>query len=490
MVDRTTLPPTPALSPTADEPLYRQLYRRLRQAIIDGRLRPGARLPSTRALAAEWGVGRNTALAAVEQLQAEGYLTARVGAGTYVSVALPDPMPSRPSQWLVNSEVGKEPGLSARARGLLTWVSEREEGETRAFMPGVPDLATFPWPLWFKLLARQQRAAKPADWDYGHEAAHPALRTALVDHLTLARGVVCRPEQIIVTAGMQQALDLLARTLADPGDVAWIEEPGYPGAQAAFTAAGLTLNPIPVDEHGMAWQDADYPPPRLIYVTPSHQYPLGSVLSMARRQALLREAAQHGAWIVEDDYDGEFRHDGRPLAALQGLDRGGRTVYLGTFSKVMFPALALAYMVVPLQLARDIALLQARLYRKPCRVTQAALAEFISAGHFGAHLRRMRGLYANRRDKLLDTLQQRLGTEARFYGAEAGMHLVLRLPGHCNDVEVAHRLAAAGLTTPPLSDYALCKPPFPGLLLGYGAVEDATLRLAAHRLADGLYNML
>lgn len=491
MSDRTTL--APELSAAAEEPLYRQLYRRLRLAIVEGRLQPGSRLPSTRALSVEWGVGRNTAIAAVEQLIAEGYLTARIGSGTYVSEALPDPTPTRPAERPRDpaAVAGPEALLSERARSLLALINRRGgDRDGSAFLPGVPEVAAFPWPLWLRILARHQRAAPPDAWSYGHEAIHPALKTVLAEYLAVSRGVICHPDQIVAVGAMQQGFDLLARALADPGEAVWMEEPGYGGAYAAFASAGLAVAPVPVDGQGMAWQGRELPEPRLIYVTPSHQYPLGSVMSMARRQALLAEAARRGAWIVEDDYDGEFRHDGRPLAALQGLDRHGRTLYLGTFSKVMFPGLGIAYMVVPPRLAAPLSALQGRLYRKPCLVTQAALAEFIADGHFGAHLRRMRGVYARRRDKLQQVLQRRLGERVRLYGAEAGIHLVLRLPEGCGDVECSEALARHGIAAPALSSYAMAAAPFPGLLLGYGAVGDAELLLAAHRLADVLAPML
>ncbi|QNM96024.1 MocR-like pyridoxine biosynthesis transcription factor PdxR [Chitinimonas koreensis] len=490
--DGTTLPALhdylgARLSREAAEPLNRQLYRALREAIVAGHLERGRALPASRALAEALDLARNTVLHAYAQLCAEGYCSGRGGAGTFVAASMPDAPPLAAAA--VAPAGDGVPTLSRRGQALLDTLALRSEPAGPAFAPGLPELAAFPWATWFKLLQRRQRAAAPAEFDYRGAGGRPELRAALADYLRLSRGVNCDAAQVLVTGGMQQTLDLLARTLADPGDTVWMEEPGYLGARTAWQAAGLAIAPVPVDAGGLAWQDRALPPPRLVYVTPSHQYPLGSVLGLERRQALLAEAGRHGAWIVEDDYDSEFRHAGRPLAAMQGLDRAGRVLYLGTFSKVMFPALRLAYLVAPPALVEPLRRLQARLYREGDYATQAALADFIAEGHFGAHLRRMRGIYARRQARLRGTLAAELGDGVRLHGGEAGMHVVLQLRAGSDDRAASTALQAIGLAAPPLSAYCAAEPPFPGLVLGYAGVDDAALMLAAVRLARVLRAM-
>ncbi|GAB3267458.1 aminotransferase-like domain-containing protein [Chitinimonas naiadis] len=474
------------LDRAATEPINRQLYRALRSAILQGRLTHGRALPPSRTLATELAVARNTVLHAYEQLCAEGYCVSRSGAGTFVAGKLPDPCPL---PVVPDGQGEASPGLSARGRQLLGKETRRLTVSGNAFVPGQPDLAAFPWHIWHKLLLARQRRASPDDYDYRNEGGHAALKAALADYLRLSRGVNCLPDQILITGGMQQSLGLIAQTLADPGDVAWIEEPGYLGARRAWQAASLAIHGVPLDEEGLAWQGCPLPSPRLIYVTPSHQYPLGHVLSLARRQALLQEAAQHGAWVVEDDYDSEFRHRGRPLAAMQGLDSVGRVIYLGTFSKVMFPALRLGYLVAPMKLVDPLRRLQARLYRESDYITQAALADFITLGHFGSHLRRMRGIYARRQAKLRDTLAEQLGDALPLLGGEAGMHVTARLPDGSDDEAISRALALRGLVAAPLSNYCGSAPPFPGLVLGYAGLDDAAVRLAAVQLARALLEL-
>ncbi|QDQ26125.1 PLP-dependent aminotransferase family protein [Chitinimonas arctica] len=471
----------------AREALHRQLYRALRAAILAGKLPAGSTLPASRGLAEELGLGRNTVLHAYEQLCAEGYCHGRGGAGTFVTAVLPEAVPERPPS---PARQQGTPGLSSRARQLLPTLTRRAEPAGPAFMPGLPDLAAFPWTQWQRHLHQRQRASSPADFDYRTEGGHAELKTVLAEHLRLSRAVDCSAEQILITGGMQQTLDLVARAVADAGDVAWMEDPGYLGARTAWQAAGLRVTPLPLDEQGMNWMGADYPKPRLIYVTPSHQYPLGAVMSLARRQSLLAEAARHDAWILEDDYDGEFRHQGRPLAALQGLDRSGRVLYLGTFGKTMFPALRLGYLVAPIELVDPLRRLQARLYRESDYVVQAALADFIGEGHFGSHLRKMRTIYARRQAKLRDTLCEQLGGALPLLGGEAGMHVCARLPPGSDDLAISALLASAGITAQPLTPYCQGQPPFPGLVLGYAGVDDATLRLAAVKMAAVLRGML
>ncbi|MBV8467494.1 MAG: PLP-dependent aminotransferase family protein [Burkholderiales bacterium] len=479
------------------EPLNRQLYRHLRGAILDGLLARGSALPASRSLCEALSLGRNTVLHAYGQLEAEGYVASRAGAGTYVSEALPDPPPAGAAN---RQTASSSLPLSLRAQTLLHGIKQRGVAETPTFAPGMPDTSAFPWALWLRLQQRHQRDAPAAHLGYLSGGGHPALKAALAGYLRLSRGVNCDAEQILITGSMQQALHLVALATADAGDTVWMEEPGYPGARFAWQAAGLRIEAVATDEEGLCWHGKE-PDPKLIYVTPSHQYPLGSVMSLARRHALLQQAAERGAWVVEDDYDSEFRHDGRPLAAMQGLDRQGRVIYLGTLSKVLFPALRMGYLVAPPDLIEPLRILQARLMREGSYIEQATLADFIEDGHFGAHLRRMRGIYAKRQSKLRDTLAAHLGDwlaegdaprpdQIALLGGAAGMHLTLRLPTGLDDQGLARQLGEMGLLAPALSSYCLSTPPFPGLVLGYGGADDATLMLAAVKLARFLAETL
>jgi GntR family transcriptional regulator/MocR family aminotransferase len=479
------------------EPLNRQLYRHLRGAILSGLLARGSALPASRSLCDAMNLGRNTVLHAYGQLEAEGYVVSRAGAGTYVSDALPDPPPVGTEE----SQAAPSPlPLSKRAQSLLKGIQQRGSPETPTFAPGMPDTSTFPWALWLRLQQRHQRSAQGTDLGYLSNGGHPALKAALATYLRLSRGVNCEAEQILITSSMQQAFHLVALATADAGDTVWMEEPGYPGARFAWQAAGLRIEPVATDAEGLRWHGSE-PDPRLIYVTPSHQYPLGCVMSLARRHALLQEAAERDAWLVEDDYDSEFRHDGRPLAAMQGLDRQGRVIYLGTLSKVLFPALRMGYLVAPPDLVEPLRILQARLMREGSYIEQATLADFIEDGHFGAHLRRMRGIYAKRQSKLREALAAHLGDwladsesprpdQIALLGGAAGMHLTLRLPAGLDDRLFSQQLGDMGMLAPALSGYCLRPPPFPGLVLGYGGADDATLMLAAVRLARFLAEVL
>lgn len=467
----------------AKEPLNRQLYRTLRDAIIAGQLVTDRPLPPSRALAESLQIARNTVLHAYEQLVAEGYLQTRPGAGTFVSFAADTP----PAAVSVNQANSAAPGLSQRGLALLDAMPQTGR-EYAAFSPGLPDLQAFPWPQWQRLLLQAHRDTPAADYGYRVEGGHAALKAALAQYLPLSRGVNCTADNILITGGTQQSFDLIARAVSEPGDTVWMEEPGYPGARMAWLANGLQLCATALDKEGLNWPALPGKSPRLIYVTPSHQYPLGSVMSLARRQALLAEAGRHGAWIVEDDYDSEFRHGGRPLAAMQGLDRNGQVLYLGTFSKVMFPALQLGYLVAPTALITPLRRLQKALWRESNYAQQAALAAFIDEGHFTAHLRRMRLLYAQRQEKLRNILADKLPGWP-VHGGEAGMHMALQLPAGLDDQAISRELAALGVTAVPLSDYCYNTPPFPGLVLGYAGVQDVELVRAAVRMGQYLQGL-
>jgi len=471
--------------------LQRQLYDELRAAILCGRLTPGARLPASRVLASDLGVSRNTVTGAFDQLLAEGYLEGRVGSGTYVARTLPEELLRvRASDAAARKPRTAARRLSRRGRVLATTpvALRRDLALPRAFLPGVPALDEFPRDLWARLASRLMRHAPASLLTYADSAGYRPLRRAIAEHLRAARGVRCTADQVIVTAGSQQALDLAARVLLDPGNTAWVEDPGYLGSRAALQGAGVRCAPIPVDGDGLRVEVGlrRSPEARLACVTPSHQYPLGVTMSLPRRMALLEWARRRSAWIVEDDYDSEFRYAGRPLAALQGLDTAGLVVYTGSFSKVLFPALRLGYLVVPEGLVDAFLSARALTDRHSPGLEQAIVAEFIEAGHFGRHVRRMRALYAERRQMLAEALERELGGGIEVTGGEAGMHLVAWLSGHASDRDVSERAAAAGIIAPPLSAYTMRARIRPGLRLGYAALSERQIREGVRILAKVL----
>jgi GntR family transcriptional regulator/MocR family aminotransferase len=471
-------------------PLHRQLYEGLREAILAGRIRPGGRLPSTRALAEDLGASRNTVLAAFGQLLAEGYVEGRVGAGTTVAPTLPETLlRARPEAGGVRRP-GRRPRLSRRGAALVGARAAlgRGAGPARPFRPGLPGLEFFPFELWTRLVARRWRRVPRQLLDYGDPAGYAPLREAIAGYLREARAVRCEAAQVIVVTGAQQAVDLAARVLLDPGDTAWVEDPGYPGARGALVAAGIRPAPVPVDADGLAVRRGARVAPgaRLVYVTPSHQYPLGLTMTLPRRLALLEWAARSGAWILEDDYDSEYRYAGRPLAALQGLDPAGRVIYAGTFSKVLFPSLRLGYLVVPADLVDAFVAARALADRHSPSVTQAALADFIDGGHFARHIRRTRALYAERQAALVQAVGRTLDGELEVTPAHAGMHLVGWLPRGVDDRRASRAALAHEVDAPPLSGFR-ARPARGGerggLMLGYAAytpreIDDACLRLA------------
>jgi GntR family transcriptional regulator/MocR family aminotransferase len=473
-----------ALDRRAGTPLQTQLYRALREAILHGRLRPGLRLPATRVLARDLRIARNTVVAVFEQLVAEGYLEARVGSGTLVAKLRPEtllhaqPPPRR-------APAGERPRLSRRGAALAAIRRASPETPARAFQVGLPAVEQFPIDLWARLLARRVRTPARSALGYEYAAGLPALCEAIAQYLGAARGVVCRPEQVIVVAGAQAGLDLACRLLIDPGDPAWIEEPGYLGARGALLAASATLVPVPVDDEGLdvAAGERVAPGARLVYTSPSHQLPLGVTVSLARRLALLDWATRAGAWVLEDDYDSEYRYGGRPLAAMQGIDASGCVIYVGTFSKTMFPALRVGYLVVPPPLAEPFSVAMRHTGHSAPVAVQAALADFIAEGHFASHVRRMRGLYAARQARLLRSARRHLAGLLDVAPAEAGMHLVAALPPGTDDVALAAEVARAGIVVRPLSVHYVGRPVRNGLLLGYAGVPEREIDRGVEVLA-------
>ena len=480
-----------SLDSSSGAPIYRQLYERMRAEILAGRLPARTRLPSTRTLASELGVSRSTVVTAFEHLLAEGYLEGRVGSGTYVARSLPDELLG------VRVQRAHEPksapsglGLSRRGR-LLAETSTtitRDMGTPRAFRPGVPALDEFPHGVWRRISGRVWRRPLGAMLGYGDPAGYGPLRQEISAHLRAARAVRCEPEQVIVVSGSQQALDLASRVLLDPGDAVWVEDPGYMGARGALSGSGARLVPVPVDEEGLVVKAGieREPGARLVCITPSHQYPLGVTMSLARRLELLRWAGRSGAWVIEDDYDSEYRYTGRPLEALQGLDTEGRVVYVGTFSKVLFPALRLGYLVVPPDLVDAFVAARELTDRHPPIVEQAVLAEFIAGGHFVRHLRRMRSLYAARQAALVEEISRELRGLLDAGRAGSGMHLVGWLPEGVDDREASRLAAMQGVEAPPVSLYKTRPDGQGGLMLGYAAVDEAGIREGVRGLANAL----
>ncbi len=461
-------------------PLYKQLYERLRAQILAGQLEAGARLPSTRRLASELGVSRNTTALAYELLLLEGYIESRVGDGSRVARLQPEHL-SRLSDPERN-RLAAVPRGQATARQKAQWqMPDRgrrlEELHTAnqagagagLFRIGEPDVTHFPYDVWSKLVAKHARQSLPAAALYQDPVGYLPLRQAIAAHIGITRGVHCSPEQIVLTTGAQAALDLVARVLLDPGDLVWVENPGYPGARGALLAAGAALVPVPVDREGIEIEAGRLigPGARMAVVTPSHQFPTGVTMSLGRRLALLDWARATQGWVVEDDYDSDYRYSGRPLEALQGLDGSGRVLYVGTFSKALFPALRLGYLVAPEALLPSLIAARSFIDIHPPMLEQMALAEFIADGHFARHLRRMRVLYQERRDALAAILSRELGDSLDVALPQAGMHLVAWLPEGMDGRAVAQRATAAGVHIRPVSHYSLSVLRRDGLVLGF-----------------------
>jgi GntR family transcriptional regulator/MocR family aminotransferase len=468
---------------TAAAPIYQQLYNYLRTAILSGQLPMGTRLPSTRALADELGVSRNTVLSAYDQLFAEGYLETVGGRGTFVTQMLPEMTltPQRNGHRRRTSEK-RQHHPSRRASALMAATGMPNTfglvRSSQAFQTGQPALDQFPYELWSKLVARHARALHPDNLMYQEQAGYRPLREAIAHHVLLTRQVRCSPDQVIIVTGSQGGIYLTASVLLDPGDEVWIEDPAYFGASRALTAAEARLIPVPVDADGLDVQAgiARSPHARMAYLTPSHQFPLGTTLSLRRRLDLLQWAKTHNAYILEDDYDSEFRFEGRPLASLQGLDDSESVIYVGTFSKVLFPSLRLGYLIVPPELVDAfLAFRSAVDYHLPI-LEQAALADFITEGHFIRHVRRMRSLYAARRELLIDALQD---SPLEIDAPETGMHLIGWLPDRITAQAVFDRAAEHQVRALPVSTFAIEAAVRSGLLLGYAAIDEEEIHRGA-----------
>jgi GntR family transcriptional regulator / MocR family aminotransferase len=478
-----------------DGPLHQRLYRALRSAIVEGRIAPGARLPSTRELARDLGLSRNVAAMAFGQLVDEGYVEAKRGSGTVVARTLPDPLLSSRSAGLPSETRDVHPRLSAHARRVLALAPlpavgrPPREGLLYDFRYGVPAIAEFPQRTWSRLVTRRARSMSMRTLRYGRALGFLPLREAIADYVRRTRGVAASAEQVIVVNGSQQALDLVARLVIDRGDRIVIEEPSYVSARQVFAAAGASLIAVPVDEGGIAVSQLPRGDRvRLAYVTPSHQFPLGGVLSLPRRRELLQWADESRALVVEDDYDSEFWYDGNPVEAIQGLDRAGRVIYIGTFSKVLFPSLRLGYMVVPKSLVPALAALKFLMDRHAPVFEQEVLADFIADGHFERHVRRARTRNASRRAAMLEAFHETLGDGAKVVGENAGIHMVVWL----RDVAAARlddlvaRAADRRVGIYSVLPHYLNPPATAGLLLGYACLSEREIRHGVCLLSEAI----
>ncbi|WP_434045317.1 MULTISPECIES: PLP-dependent aminotransferase family protein [Sorangium] len=483
------------LDPISSAPLHRQVYEALRGAIFAGRLRPGSKLPSTRALAAHLSLSRNTVLGAYAQLLAEGYLRGRIGSGTYVADALPerlllarrDPAPKL-SPAPDGAALSRRGALVAGAPSPFRRASGPLGPAGWAFQVGVPAFDAFPAATWGRLMSRRWDRSWRALLPRHEPQGHAPLRRAIADYLVTARGVRCTPEQVVVVSGAQQAISLAAEVLLDPGDEAWVEDPGYTAARSALVAAGAVAVPVPVDGEGLDVAAAvrRSASARLAVVTPSHQFPLGVTMSLGRRLALLDWARSSGGWVFEDDYDSEFRYAGRPLAALQGLSPDARVIYAGTFSKVLSPSLRLGYVVVPEGLVDAFAAAKALADVSSPSLEQAVLADFMAEGHFARHVRRMRVLYERRQAALVEAAARELPGLLEVRPAPAGMHLLGWLPPGRPDRAAAERAVANGVRCVALSDLRVDAAGRGALLLGYAAVPEDAIDEGVRRLATAL----
>lgn len=480
--------------PAPNAPLYRALYTHLRAAILSGELKGGMKLPSTRALAAELNISRNTVLNAYRQLLAEGYLQSKEGSGTLVANVLPDlllAVPSRPQPKTARPTRAQlpRPLFSDRAKAQIASSQPPTAGKLpRPFLAEAPALDAFPYQLWTRLAVRRARQMSVSNFMYQDSAGYRPLREAIVAHMTISRQVHCTAEQVIIVPGSQGALDLAARVLINAGDAVWTEDPGYSGARGVFLGTGAHLIPVPIDQEGLMVElgMARAAEARLVYLTPSHQFPTGVTMSLPRRLALLDWAKRANSYILEDDYDSEFRFATRPLATLQGLDEAERVIYIGTFSKVLFPSIRIGYMILPPALVDPFLKVRRLIDIHSPILEQAVVADFMFEGHFTRHLRRMRALYAERRRVLLEAATE---LPLKIDSAEAGIHCVGWLPDRIDDLVLAGKAADYDLVLTPVSSFSIEPLPRKGLLLGYGGFDVQEIKDGVRRLGILLRSM-
>lgn len=480
--------PSPLMLPIREPgtPAIRWLYNALRAGILEGRFTPGARLPASRDLARHYRLSRGTIVAAFEQLKSEGYLEGRVGSGTRVARVLPDRLlqvarPAKPASPIRSDPLRRLSGYARRVHGFRGLQS----GPVRAFRANQPALDLFPTTLWAQVAGRRLRLATTDQLQGSGPLGYPPLQEAVADYLRTARGVNCQAGQVAIVSGVQEALDLVARLFINPGDKVTVENPGYPGATLVFEAFGASIVPARLDEEGMMLGDS-LKGVRLAYLTPAHQFPLGISMSLPRRLAVLEWARASGAIIFEDDYDSEYRYAGRPVPALQGLDRHGQVIFAGSFSKVLFPSLRLGYLVLPDDLVDRVAATLSITDRHAPLLEQAVLADFISGGHFGRHVRRMRRVYAERLAVLLESAKERLSGLLEISGVEAGLQTVGWLQGGVDGASATKAAAERDVEVIPVSRYARGRVAANGLQLGFAAVDVEEIRRGVRELAVAL----
>ncbi|KKJ75794.1 hypothetical protein WH95_16325 [Kiloniella litopenaei] len=491
------------LDRTSSDSLQSQLFSQLREMVLSGRLQSGERLPSTRALAKELACSRNTVLGAFDQLLAEGYLEGQSGSGTYISNELPDDIglvPAKTSSYSqVPPSIGQR-GLSRRGEHLAIMQKEKRAHKNYpAFSPGMTDVESFPFPLWARSLSRTWRYPKDDLLRNPDPCGYIPLRKEIADYLRVARGIKCDWQQVMITSGARQATDFMARILLDSGDTAWFEEPGYPGLKGPLHSAGIEMAFVPVDDEGLSVQTGRSMAKnaRMAVVSPSHQYPLGIVMSLRRRLELLDWAEENDAWILEDDYESEFRFSGKPISSLQGLEaerRGhlkgaSRVVYLGSFSKVLFHVLRLGYLVVPDHLVDAVRSARMLMDERSSLLAQPALADFMAEGHFSSHIRRMRKVYAQRQKMLVDGIEEYLSDYLEINPNIAGLHITAyftdKADKRTTDREVVAAADKMNISASPLSLFYNNKSVArQGLLMGYGACRQGEIESGCKRLAS------
>jgi GntR family transcriptional regulator/MocR family aminotransferase len=479
------------ISFSGHEPLHRQLYLALKSGILQGRLRPGARLPSTRMIANDKGLSRTTVLNAFDQLSAEGYLEGKVGLGTHVASCIPVDLKELAAR-TQSPSLKSRPAVKIARRARLDSTADLSFLRTsaRPLRPGSPEVRQFPLELWSRLAAKHWRRAT-RDPEHTDSLGYRPLRQAICDYIAKLRAVRCEPDQVLIVAGAQQALYLCAHTLLDAGEAVWMEDPGYPRARAAFLSAGVKIVPVPVDTEGLVVSAGKKkePSPKLVFVTPSFQCPLGSMLSLSRRFELLGLAREKNAWILEDDYFSEYRYGSNPAASLQSLDREEQVIYIGNFSKSIVPSLRIGYLVLPPILVESFKRVRSTMSRQPPGVDQAVLAEFISEGHFERHIRATLRTYRERQEALVDAIKEQASGLLETSPSGTGMYLVAWLKPGVDDQAAARAATAQGVDAIPLSAFAMKPLQRHGLVLGYSGYEPSHIRLAVKRLCIGLSRM-
>ncbi len=468
-------------------PIYRQLDAWFRRLILDGTLAPGQKLPSTRELAGELGVSRITVKSVYEQLGAEGYVEARTGSGTFIAPGLDSEMASGIGLPLHEIKL-PEFEISDRARSIMSSKASVRHGKTEPFRPAVPALDKFPVKLWNKYLLEAMTSGGYRNLSYGDIRGNPALRRSIAKHLTDARGMQVDPDHIIVTSGAQQAFVLIAFVLMNKHDTVWYEDPGHIGGRDVMQLMGANVAPVPIDDEGLDLQFAieTHPKPAIIFTTPSHQQPLGTTMSLVRRLSLLNYAHENDVWVIEDDYDSEFRYLGRPLPALSALDSERRVLYVGTFSKSMYAAIRVGYMVVPPALVESFAKARNLLGQSSSAVVEQALSRFMDDGRYVEHIRKMRRIYRERRDILFECLTNDCADILEPQPAEAGMHMVAWLKNGLDDQTAHLALLDAGIESLPLSVYCINPLGRSGLVLGFSCAPEKRIPQLVLRLSKTL----